>query len=143
MGAMSGLASRESRSRALRSSGLGGPAGRTWRCAMTATMAVTTAESTVEEVMGKIIAELGGSLGVLLNALGTRAGLWAAMAGAGPLTTTDVAYRTNLSGPLVREWRRAQGAGGYLSYDPARETFTLPQAVAVAMLHAPGGAMID
>jgi SAM-dependent methyltransferase len=110
---------------------------------MTATTAVTTAESTVEEVMGKILAELGGSLGVLLNALGTRAGLWAAMAGAGPLTTTDVAYRTGLSAPLVREWLRAQAAGGYLSYDPATETFTLLQAVAVAMLHAPGGAMID
>src|SRR5919107_481687 len=110
---------------------------------MTATMAVTTAETTVDEVMGKILSELGGSLGVLLNALGTRAGLWTAMAGAGPLTSTDVAYRTGLSAPLVREWLRAQAAGGYLSYHPARETFTLPEAVAAAMLHAPGGAMIN
>jgi SAM-dependent methyltransferase len=110
---------------------------------MTATMTVTTAERTVDEVMEKILGELGGSLGVLLNALGTRTGLWAAMAGAGPLTSTDVADRTGLSTPLVREWLRAQAAGGYLSYDPARETFTLPETVAVAMLHAPGGAMID
>src|SRR4051794_1240914 len=110
---------------------------------MTATMAATTTEATVDEVMGKILGELGGSLGVLLNALGTRAGLWAAMAGEGPLTSADVAYRTGLSAPLVREWLRAQAAGGYLSYDPAGETFTLPEAVAVAMLHAPGGAMID
>jgi SAM-dependent methyltransferase len=110
---------------------------------MTATMAVTTAESTVDEVMGKILGELGGSLGVLLNALGTRAGLWAAMAGEGPLTPADVAHRTGLSAPLVREWLRAQAAGGYLSYDPTRKSFTLPEAVAVAMLHAPGGAMID
>ena len=43
----------------------------------------------------------------------------------------------------MREWLRAQAAGGYLSYDPAATTFTLPEAVAVAMLHAPGGAMID
>ena len=63
---------------------------------MTATMTVTTAETTVDEVMGKILGELGGSLGVLLNALGTRTGLWAAMAGAGPLTSADVAARTGL-----------------------------------------------
>jgi SAM-dependent methyltransferase len=65
------------------------------------------------------------------------------MAGAGPLTVADVADRTGLSTPLVREWLRAEAAGGYLAYDPAGETFTLPQAVALAMLHAPGGAMID
>src|SRR5205085_8194415 len=38
---------------------------------------------------------------------------------------------------------RAQAAAGYLRYDPRSERFTLPDAVAVAMLQAPGGAMID
>jgi SAM-dependent methyltransferase len=80
---------------------------------------------------------------VLLSGLGMRTGLWAALAGAGPLTATEVAGRTGLSAPLVREWLRAQAAGGYLTYDPAAEAFTLPGAVAVAMLHAPGGALID
>ncbi len=35
----------------------------------------------VEAQMGKIISELGGALGVLLTSLGTRSGLWAALAG--------------------------------------------------------------
>ena len=41
----------------------------------------------VEEQMTKIVTELGAALGVLLTSLGTRSGLWAALAGAGPLTT--------------------------------------------------------
>ena len=40
----------------------------------------------VEAQMGKIVTELGAALGVLLISLGTRSGLWAALAGAGPLT---------------------------------------------------------
>src|SRR5690349_15841381 len=86
----------------------------------------------VEEQMGKIVTELGAALGVLLTSLGTRSGLWAALAGAGPLTTAEVAAKVSVAPPLVREWLRAQAAGGYLSYDPASETFTLPDAVAAA-----------
>src|SRR4029078_6158984 len=41
----------------------------------------------VEEQMAKIVTELGAALGVLLTSLGTRSGLWAALAGVGPLTT--------------------------------------------------------
>src|SRR5207244_4978707 len=44
---------------------------------------------------------------------------------------------------LVREWLRAQAAGGYLDYDPATGTFTLPDAVAAAICHGPGGALVD
>jgi hypothetical protein len=87
--------------------------------------------------------ELGGSLGILLSGLGMRTGLWAALADHGPLTPAELSQRTGVAEPLAREWLRAQAAAGYLRYDPALGRFTLPQAVAVAMLHAPGGAMID
>src|SRR5207247_2332231 len=97
----------------------------------------------VEEQMGKIVTELGAALGVLLTSLGTRSGLWAALAGAGPLTTTEVAAKVSVEPSLVREWLRAQAAGGYLDYDPATGTFTLPDAVAAAICHGPGGALVD
>ena len=73
--------------------------------------------------MGKIVTELGARLGVLLTSLGTRSGLWAALAGAGPLTTEEVAAKVLVDPALVREWLRAQAAGGYLDYDPVRGTF--------------------
>ena len=97
----------------------------------------------VEEQMGKIVTELGAALGVLLTSLGTRSGLWAALAGAGPLTTAEVAAKVSVEPSLVREWLRAQAAGGYLDYDPAAGTFTLPDAVAAAICHGPGGALVD
>jgi SAM-dependent methyltransferase len=97
----------------------------------------------VDEQLGRIVTELGAALGVLLTALGTRSGLWSALAGAGPLTTAEVAARVSVEPSLVREWLRAQAAGGYLAYDPATERFTLPAAVAAAICDGPGGALVD
>lgn len=106
-------------------------------------MSTTVEESAVEEVMGRIAADMGGALGVLLNALGTRSGLWGAMAGAGPLTVDEVAAKVTVARPLVREWLASQAADGYLTYDPATRTFTLPDAVAAAVHYGPGGQVAD
>ncbi len=93
--------------------------------------------------MGKILGELGGALGVLLTALGTRSGLWAALAGAGPLTVEQVAARVSVDPALVRDWLRAQAAGGYLDYDAGSRRYTLPDAVAGAIHYGPGGPLVD
>ena len=98
----------------------------------------------VDAQMGKIMTELGSALGVLLTSLGTRSGLWAALAGAGPLTTEEVAAKVLVDPALVREWLRAQAAGGYLDYDPVRETFRAPGRGRRRDLHdGPGGALVD
>lgn len=101
------------------------------------------APSEVEQQLGKIVTELGAALGVLLTSLGVRSGLWAALAGAGPQTSTEVAAKVSVDPALVRDWLRAQAAGGYLDYDPVTETFTLPDAVAAAIHFGPGGALVD
>src|SRR6266568_8981831 len=103
----------------------------------------TGTEPTEDSVMGQILVELGGSVGLLLSALGMRTGLWAALAEGGPLRPPELSERTGVAAPLAREWLRAQAAAGYLRYDPRSGRFTLPDAVAVAILKAPGGAMID
>src|SRR6516164_1836032 len=59
-------------------------------------------DAAVEAQMGKIVTELGAALGVLLTSLGTRSGLWAALAGAGPLTADDVAAKVSVDPSLVR-----------------------------------------
>ena len=100
-------------------------------------------EAAVEAQMGKIMTELGAALGVLLTSLGVRSGLWAALAGAGPLSAAEVTERVNVDPSLVREWLRAQAAGDYLTYDPQAETFTLPDDVAAAIVFGPGGALVD
>ena len=66
----------------------------------------------VEVQMGKIVNKLGAAQGVLLTSLGTRSGLWAALAGAGPLTTAGATAKVSVEPSLVREWLRAQAASG-------------------------------
>ena len=100
-------------------------------------------DAAVQAQMGKIVTELGAALGVLLTALGTRSGLWASLAGAGPLTVDQVAARVTVDPALVREWLRAQAAGGYLDYDPDAERYTLPDDVAGAIAYGPGGPLVD
>jgi len=43
----------------------------------------------------------------------------------------------------AREWLKAQAAGGWVAYDPASGRFTLPDEVAAALVHGPGGAIVD
>ena len=105
--------------------------------------AAAETHAAVEAQMGKILIELGSALGVLLTALGTRSGLWSALAGAGPRTVDQVAAKVTVDRALVREWLRAQAAGGYLEYDPDTDRFTLPDAVAGAIVYGPGGPLID
>ena len=100
-------------------------------------------EGEVEAQIGRIMTDLGGALGSLLISLGTRSGLWAALAAAGPLTSTEVAARVSVDPALVREWLRAQAAGGYLEYRAVDDTFVLPDAVAAAILYGPGGAIVE
>jgi SAM-dependent methyltransferase len=58
-----------------------------------------------------------GEMVSLLNHLGDRLGLYAAMAGAGPLTSDDLAERAGgLSERWVREWVSAQAAAGLVEH---------------------------
>ena len=102
-----------------------------------------TTDRSPEDVLGQLTAELGSSLGTVLTGLGMRCGLWQALAGAGPLSASEVGARADIVEPYAREWLRAQAAGGYLDYDPATDRFALPEPVAVALLQGIGGAMAD
>ena len=49
--------------------------------------------------------------------IGDKLGLYKAMAGAGPLTSEELAERPASPSASVREWLRNQAAGGYVTYD--------------------------
>lgn len=63
--------------------------------------------------------------GVLVN-IGHKLGLYRAMAAAGPLTSEELAAKTGIRERYLREWLGNQHAGGYVHYDPARSTYSLP-----------------
>jgi 2-polyprenyl-3-methyl-5-hydroxy-6-metoxy-1,4-benzoquinol methylase len=95
--------------------------------------------SKLNTFLGQAIGEMGAAMNAALIVLGDKLGLYKAMNGAGPMTSEEVAKKTNLNERYVREWLSAQAAGGFLTYDPAAKTFTLQpeQAFALAMEDSP------
>ena len=87
----------------------------------------------VQAVFGKILEEFAATGGVQLMLLGIRTGMFQAMAGAGPLLPAELATRVGTAEPYAAEWLKAQAAGGYVDYDPATQTFTLPVEVAAVL----------
>ncbi|MCR8580073.1 SAM-dependent methyltransferase, partial [Streptomyces sp. Isolate_219] len=80
----------------------------------------------VQAFLERVITDAGAAVAGLCTSLGDRLGLYTAMAGAGPLTSAQLAARTGLAERYVREWLAAQVAGEYVSYAPDADTYLLP-----------------
>src|SRR5436190_21687876 len=92
----------------------------------TTTEIATIDEAKLEAFVGQAVVDMGAAISGLLLHLGDRLGLYRAMAGAGPLTSADLAGRTGTAERYVREWLANQAAGGYVVHDPGAGTFELP-----------------
>jgi 2-polyprenyl-3-methyl-5-hydroxy-6-metoxy-1,4-benzoquinol methylase len=87
----------------------------------------------LEQFVFRAVEEVGATLNAALVVMGDKLGLYRALAGAGGLTPVELARRTGVSGRYVEEWLNAQAAGGYVDYDPADGSYTLPPEQTVAM----------
>jgi SAM-dependent methyltransferase len=87
----------------------------------------------LEEFVFRAVDEVGATLNTALVVMGDRLGLYRAMAGAGPLTSTEIAKRSGATERYVREWLNAQAAGGYVAYDPESGRYTLLPEQALAL----------
>jgi SAM-dependent methyltransferase len=65
-----------------------------------------------------------GYTGVMVS-LGSKLGLYRAMAGGGPLSAKEIATRAGCSDRYVSEWLNAQAAGGYIAYHSVSDTYEL------------------
>ena len=83
---------------------------------------VTTTETFFERVLGEIAACYGG----VMVSTGHKLGLYRALAGQGPLSSIELAARTQCEERYVREWLNSQVAAGYLVYHDESETYELP-----------------
>lgn len=79
----------------------------------------------LQQLLGKAYDEIAAGYAGILISIGTELGLYKAMAGAGPLTSDEVASRAGCAERYVREWLNAQAAGGYIAYHPASRTYEL------------------
>jgi 2-polyprenyl-3-methyl-5-hydroxy-6-metoxy-1,4-benzoquinol methylase len=90
-------------------------------------------EAKLHEFVMKGVSEMGAALNAALIVVGDKLGLYKAMAGAGPLTSVELAAKTSTAERYVREWLAAQAAGGFVTYDPATSKYTLPPEHAMAL----------
>ncbi len=87
----------------------------------------------LEAFMGHALTDMGAIISAPLMLIGEKLGLYKAMAHAGPLTSEEVAERSGAAERYVREWLRNQAAGGYVTYDPESDRYTLPDEHALAL----------
>jgi SAM-dependent methyltransferase len=87
----------------------------------------------LEAFMGRVVMDMGAVISAPLMVIGEKLGLYKAMAGAGPMSSQEIADRAGVAERPVREWLRNQAAGGYVSYDAESDRYTLPDEQAMAL----------
>ena len=90
-------------------------------------------ETKLNQLMQRAVVDFGAVFHAALVTVGDQLGLYKAMAGAGPLNSTELAARTGLAERYVREWLASQAAGGYLDYDAESGHYTLTDEQAFAL----------
>lgn len=79
----------------------------------------------------RVFGALGGTMTAAMIHLGDRLGLFRALAGAGALSSHELAAKTGYDERWVREWLRQQGAAGVLERCPGERFALSPEGAAV------------
>jgi 2-polyprenyl-3-methyl-5-hydroxy-6-metoxy-1,4-benzoquinol methylase len=87
----------------------------------------------LNEFMVRFVGDFGAALHGATVVVGERLGLYRAMAGAGELTSKELADKTQTSERYVREWLAAQAASGYVNYDGKTAKYWLSPEQAFAL----------
>jgi 2-polyprenyl-3-methyl-5-hydroxy-6-metoxy-1,4-benzoquinol methylase len=90
-------------------------------------------ESKLHDFVMKAVGEMGAAMNAALVLIGDKLGLYKAMAGAGPMSSAELAAKTGTTERYVREWLAAQAAGGWMTYDATTQKYTLPPEQAFAL----------
>ncbi|HSH00759.1 MAG TPA: class I SAM-dependent methyltransferase [candidate division Zixibacteria bacterium] len=79
----------------------------------------------LHEFMGKMIVDHGAAALGPLVILGDKLGLYKKLADHGPLSSIELAQRTDTRERYIREWLAAQAAAGYITYDELSDKFSM------------------
>ncbi|HEY9199592.1 MAG TPA: class I SAM-dependent methyltransferase [Gammaproteobacteria bacterium] len=82
-------------------------------------------QTKLESFLMRAVGDLSAGYGGVMVSLGSKLGLYKAMAGAGPLSAKELAARAGCAERYVREWLNAQAAGGYVDYHAISDTYEL------------------
>jgi len=90
-------------------------------------------QSKLQSFVMRALGDLTAGYTGLLVSVGEKLGLYQALAGAGPLSSRELAARTKCAERYVREWLNAQAAGGYVDYHAASDTYELSREQAMVL----------
>ena len=96
----------------------------------------------LDAFMNRAVGDIGAALSAALVLVGDKLGLYKAMAGAGPLSSAQLAEKTGTHERYIREWLANQASGGYVDYDAASEKYTLPAEQAFALANEDSPALL-
>jgi len=89
-------------------------------------------QAKLDSILTRALGDLSAGYGGVMVSIGDKLGLFKGMAGAGPISASELAVRTGCAERYVREWLNAQVAGGYVDYHPVSDTYELtPEQAAV------------
>jgi hypothetical protein len=82
--------------------------------------------------IGRFVGDLGAAVHAGMVVIGERLGLYKALVDQ-PMTSAELAAKTNTDERYVREWLASQAAGGYVTYDKQTNKFSLSEEQAFAL----------
>lgn len=91
---------------------------------MSATQTSALDMNKLNAFIGQFVTDLGAAVHAGMVVIGEKLGLYKALAD-GPLTSAELAARTQTDERYVREWLGSQAAGGYVTYDEKTNKFHL------------------
>ncbi len=78
----------------------------------------------LNEFVGKFVTDLGAAVHAGMVVIGEKLGLYKALA-KGPMSSAELAAKTQTDERYLREWLASQAAGGYVTYDDQTDKFSL------------------
>lgn len=82
--------------------------------------------------IGRFVTDLGAAVHAGMVVIGEKLGLYKALA-AGPMSSAELAAKTQTDERYVREWLASQAAGGYVTYNETTHKFSLSEEQAFAL----------
>ena len=83
-----------------------------------------------KQALDKLFGDMAGAMAAGMVFVGVRTGLFKTMTSRGSLTAAQVVDISRLQPRYVEEWLKGMVAAGYLQYDPAAQTYALPEELA-------------
>lgn len=82
-------------------------------------------QAKLNDFLTRAVGDLSAGYGGVMVSLGSKLGLYKAMAGAGPISAKELAARAGCAERYVSEWLSSQAAGGYVHYHAVSQSYEL------------------